>query len=102
MHFSTTDHAFKSLMSFTLECPREVVFADGSRATQKGRKIWSHFSLFEVWDNIDEAEIAELEGLFREIYRKDKRANRFNRQKKCKAIQTVREDDFSNWKGRGW
>src|ERR1017187_4765074 len=34
---------------------------------------WTHFSLFEVWDNISETEIAELEGLFRHIYRKDRK-----------------------------
>jgi hypothetical protein len=61
-------------------------------------KIWSHFSIFKVWDNVSESEIAELEGLFREIYRKDKRANRFNKQKKCKKIQMVREDNLGKWK----
>jgi hypothetical protein len=60
-------------------------------------KIWSHFSIFEVWDNISEAEVGELEGLFREIYRKDKTANRFNKQKKCKKLQAVRKDDLGKW-----
>ena len=60
-------------------------------------KIWSHFSVFEVWDNISEAEVGELEGLFREIYRKDKTANRFNKQKKCKKLQAVRKDDLRKW-----
>jgi len=61
-------------------------------------KIWSHFSIFQVWDNVGENEVEELEGLFREIYRKDTRANRFNQQKKCKKLQNVRLDDLSNWK----
>jgi hypothetical protein len=60
-------------------------------------KIWSHFSIFEVWDNISEVEVGELEGLFREIYRKDKKANRFNKQKKCKKLQDVRKDDLTKW-----
>ena len=60
-------------------------------------KIWSHFSIFEVWDNIAEADVCELEGLFREIYRKDKRANRFNKQKKFRKLQNVREDNLENW-----
>jgi hypothetical protein len=64
----------------------------------KSRKTWSHFSLFEAWDNIDEAQIAELEGLFREIYRKDKRANALNKQKKYKKLQKVRVDDLTKWK----
>ncbi len=69
-----------------------------ARHKQDQAKIWSHFSIFEVRDNVSEAEIEELEGLFREIYRKDKRANRFNRQKKCKKIQTVRENNLGKWK----
>jgi hypothetical protein len=60
-------------------------------------KLWTHFSIFEVWDNVNEAEVSELEGLFREIYRKDKRANRFNRQKRCKKLQDVREDKLGKW-----
>jgi|ERR1700676_2627453 len=60
-------------------------------------KTWSHFSIFRVWDNISEVEVSELEGLFREIYRKDKKANRFNKQKKYKKLQNVRVDDLTNW-----
>lgn len=61
-------------------------------------KIWSHFSIFKVWDNISETEVAELEGLFREIYSQDRRANRFNRQKKYKKLQLMRENDLGKWK----
>ena len=61
-------------------------------------KMWSHFSIFEVWDNISEGEVEELEGLFREIYRKDTTANRFNKQKKCKKLQDVRIDKLVKWK----
>jgi len=68
------------------------------RLKSHAKKNWSHFSLFEVWDNIDEAEIAELEGLFREIYRKDERANHLNKQKKYKKLQKVRLDDLAKWK----
>jgi hypothetical protein len=59
-------------------------------------KEWTHFSLFEVWDNIREETIDELEGLFREIYRKDERANRFNRQKRFKKLRLIRRD-CKNW-----
>jgi hypothetical protein len=54
-----------------------------------------------VWPNITEAEITELEGLFREIYRKDKRANRLNRQKRYRKIQNVRVRDVSRLAGEG-
>ena len=60
-------------------------------------KVWTHFSIFQVWENVSEREVTELEGLFREIYRKDRRANRLNKQKKCKIIQDVRVDDLSKW-----
>ena len=46
--------------------------------------------MFVVWENIRDEEIGEMEGLFREIYRKDKRANKFNKQGKFKKIQNVR------------
>lgn len=62
--------------------------------SKRKRDMWTHFSAFEVWPNITEAEIAELEGLFREIYRKDKRGNALNRQKRCKQIQQVRIRDW--------
>ncbi len=51
--------------------------------------LWSHFSIFEVWDNIRDDEIAELEGLFRQIYRCDQKANRLNQQKSFKKLKTV-------------
>ncbi len=64
-------------------------------------KIWSHFSIFQVWDNVGENEVEELEGLFREIYRKDTKANRFNKQKKFKKLQAVRKDDLDKWNEAG-
>ena len=61
-------------------------------------KIWTHFSIFEVWENVGGREVEELEGLFREIYRKDSRANRFNKQKKYKRLQKVRNDRLQSWR----
>jgi hypothetical protein len=43
--------------------------------------LWTHFSAFEVWDNITPAEVQELEGIFRHIYRKDSRAANLNVQR---------------------
>jgi len=62
--------------------------------SKRKRDLWSHFSAFEVWPNITEAEISELEGLFREIYRKDKRANALNRQRRCRQLQNVRTREW--------
>ena len=69
--------------------------------SKRKRELWTHFSAFVVWPNITEAEITELEGLFREIYRKDKRANRLNRQKRYRKIQNVRVRDVSRLAGEG-
>jgi hypothetical protein len=60
-----------------------------ARSKRKGNQ-WSHFSFFEVWPNITENEIQELEGLFREIYRKDTHANRLARQKRYRKLRNVR------------
>jgi hypothetical protein len=62
------------------------------RRSRKKAQEWTHFSVFEVHDNISEAEIGELEGLFRLIYRRDSSANRFNVQKKHRPLSRVRRD----------
>src|SRR5215210_8240938 len=43
--------------------------------SERKGSLWTHFSAFEVWDNIRDEEIIELEGLFRHIYRRDSVAN---------------------------
>jgi hypothetical protein len=53
------------------------------------RELWSHCSLFEVWDNIRDEEIAELEGLFRHLYRHDSAASALNKQRSFKAMKRV-------------
>ncbi len=65
---------------------------------KKKDKLWTHFSAFEVWDNIREEEIQELEGIFRHIYRKDTRANKLNTQRSFKKLTQVRKDT----KTEGW
>lgn len=67
-----------------------------SRSPRKS-KLWTHFSAFEVWPNITQAEVEELEGLLRHIYRKDSRANRLGRQKRFKKLRAVREDNLKDW-----
>jgi len=61
-------------------------------------KLWTHFSAYEVWDNIREDEIQELEGLFRHIYRKDTKANSLNQQRAFKKLINVRRATEK----RGW
>ncbi|WP_066016233.1 GIY-YIG nuclease family protein [Endozoicomonas atrinae] len=57
---------------------------------------WTHFSYFEVWDNISDREIKELEGLFRQIYRFDERANRLNIQQTFRPLSKVRRETEKN------
>jgi len=57
---------------------------------------WTHFSIFEVWDNITEAEVAELEGLFRHIYQKDTKANALAKQRRFKKLETVKKK-LADW-----
>jgi len=59
--------------------------------------LWSHFSCFEVWDNVSDEEIAELEGLFRHLYRFDSRANQLNRQKAYLPLRSVRIATEEAW-----
>jgi hypothetical protein len=62
--------------------------------------LWSHFSVFEVRDNVSEADIGELEGLFRHIYRRDSRANRLNMQKTHRPLKKVRLNELTAWSAR--
>ncbi len=50
---------------------------------------WTHFTVFEVHDNITDLEIRELEGLFRHMYRKDSIANKYNKQLCHKPFEKI-------------
>ena len=65
---------------------------------KRKRDLWTHFSVFEVWDNISESEIEELEGLFRHLFRFDSQANRLNKQKGFKKLYRVRKETAIKWK----
>lgn len=67
-----------------------------SHKRKKG-DLWTHFFTFEVWDNIRDEEIIELEGLFRHIYRKDSRANALNVQRGFKKLRKIRRNDLRKW-----
>jgi hypothetical protein len=59
---------------------------------------WTHFTIFEVHDNITYNEIDELEGMFRHIYRKDTKANRLNKQLRYKKFRKITTKSLGNWK----
>ncbi|MCG7934263.1 MAG: hypothetical protein JAY68_06410 [Candidatus Thiodiazotropha taylori] len=67
--------------------------------SHKKRKsdLWTHVSVFEVWDNIRDEEIVELEGLFRHIYHYDSRANRLNVQRGFKKLKQINDSEVENW-----
>ena len=59
--------------------------------------LWSHFSIFEVWDNIREDEVEELEGLFRHLFKKDAKANSLNKQKGYKKLNRLQKHTLKEW-----
>ena len=61
------------------------------------RDLWTHFSVFEVFDNVRGEEIQELEGLLRHIYRRDSRANRLNAQRAFAKFSRVRSKTLDDW-----
>lgn len=65
--------------------------------SKRKRKLWTHFSLFAVWDNIRNDEIAELEGILRHIYRKDTQANSLNKQRGFKPLRRIRVNNLRRW-----
>ena len=83
-----------------------VGMSGGENAGVKGRlqkhlrykgDHWTHFSVYQVWDNIREEEVKELEGLFRHLYRYDHKANKLNKQRGFKKLNQVRSDWFDEW-----
>jgi hypothetical protein len=78
-----------------------IGMAGGEKAGIRGRlsshhrrkgDLWTHFSVFEVWDNIREEEVRELEGILRHIYRKDSHANKLGIQKSFKKLTKIRHE----------
>jgi hypothetical protein len=74
------------------------------KSHRKNKRLkWTHFTVFEVHDNITDSEIKEIEGLIRHIYRKDsranrlKRANRLNIQLRHRPFLKVQQNNFQKW-----
>jgi hypothetical protein len=56
------------------------------------KKIWTHFSYYEMLDHITDQEIKEIEALFRQFYRFDSRANRHNIQITHRPLIQIRKE----------
>ena len=57
----------------------------------KNRKGWTHYSFFEVHDNISREEILELESLLLAIFRHDSRIDLENKQKSSGKLYQLRK-----------
>lgn len=56
---------------------------------EKTKKAWTHYSVFEVHDNISNNEIKELESLFLAIFRHSKKIEILNKQKGSKIFNSL-------------
>src|SRR5439155_24975229 len=65
------------------------------RRTKEG--IWTHFSLYQVWNNIRDDELRELQGLFRHIYRRDAQASPLNVARSFRALRKLRDNKIAAW-----
>ena len=68
-----------------------------SKHRKRKRDLWSHFSVYEVWDNVREDEVEELEGLFRHLFKHDSKANSLNIQNTYKKLVRIRRDTEQRW-----
>jgi hypothetical protein len=64
----------------------------------KTKKNWTHFSLFEVHDNVTRDEIRELEALLLGIFRHDPRIKLSNLQRGSKKLYQLQK--ASHWSAR--
>ncbi len=62
----------------------------------QNKRGWTHFSLFEVHDNIDRHEILELEALLLSIFRHDSRIQLSNKQTSSRKFYEIRK--AKHWK----
>lgn len=59
--------------------------------------LWDHFSIYEVYENVRDQEIIELEGIFRHVFRRDERASRLNVARSYKKLSSVRNNNLDEW-----
>jgi hypothetical protein len=91
-------------MSDTLKTPAKMtpqrwatVTLAHARERNKKRGLWTHASVFVVWENVRDDEVTELEGLFRQIYQYDSRVNALNKQRRFRKLREVQDDDIESW-----
>ena len=72
--------------------------ADSKKKNIDPKKSCTHFSIYEVWDNISEIEVQEIEGLLRHLYRKSALSNPLNMQRRFVKLSKVKNDNLTHWK----
>lgn len=68
-----------------------------NKHSERKRGLWTHYSAYEVWDNVSEVEVEELEGLFHHMFRYDSKANRLNKQKGYKKLARLSRKTSKQW-----
>ena len=68
------------------------------RKHQKTKEDWTHYSFFEVHDNVSREEILELEGLFLRIFRHDPRVRLDNKQLGSSILRRLSKDSSPAWR----
>jgi len=68
------------------------------RSHQKTKNNWTHYSFFEVHDNVSREEILELEGLFLRIFRHDPRVRLDNKQMGSSILRNLSRDSSPVWR----
>jgi hypothetical protein len=63
----------------------------------KTKEGWTHYSFFEVHDNVSHKEILELEGLLLRVFRHDPRIKLDNKQRGSVVFRRLSKDSASVW-----
>ena len=68
------------------------------KSKRKGEK-WTHFSIFQVWDNISLKQVKELEGLLRHVFRFENDFLNLNLQKRYQPLAHINKKSLKALKG---
>lgn len=68
-----------------------------SHLVKKTKGSWTHFSFFEVWDNIPKEQVEELEGLFLNIFGKDRNGLGLNKVKTNTKLSSIARKGNADW-----
>jgi hypothetical protein len=68
------------------------------RSHNKTKEGWTHYSFFEVHDNVSRREILELEGLFLRVFRDDPRVKLDNKQPGSVIFKSLSKDSARAWR----